>query len=159
MEVYNKDFHPFEVNKLKVQLWDSLPASFNLKTIDRRFIKKGSWITALGIWYIDPNSKYLKWVERGILFIKEEIKKGELKGNVTSEMIEQELNISSREASIVLRQIYDLGGFFGSGGAPRNANLGMAYAGFYQNSEAYDEFLKFNSLEEKLESFFCITHV
>ena len=152
--IHERNFENLEVKKIKLELYDLLPKNFSIENVDERLVHNKSWITALGIYFIDPNSNYLNWIEDSIFLIKKGIISGDLDHMVSSSFIRNELSISDRESEIVLRQMYDLGGFFEAGSGSRISMLGMSQASFHKNDSAYDEFLSFESLDQKLEKYF-----
>ncbi len=98
-----KNFQPFDVKELKLDLWEELPDDFSLGNIDKRILLDNDWITALGIWYIDPNSKYLDWIEKGIEIIREGIKKRKFERRISANFLEESLNISQVDSEVVIR--------------------------------------------------------
>jgi hypothetical protein len=63
------------------------------------------------------------------------------------------VGMTEREAEIALMLIYDLGGFFGSA-TGTDRGTGFRQVSFRNNDSAYDQFLKFEELEQQMEEFF-----
>jgi len=151
-EIYKYDFAPIDIKEIKVKLWGKIPADFKIENIDRRlFINRH--ITLLGLWYIDAESRYFDYVDKSIITIKDYIKKYMTPKRIKAIEISELCNIPVRNAEIVLLQIYDLGGFF-SGAVSSNEGNGYREASFSQEDSAYDEFLRYTSLDDVMEKYF-----
>jgi len=150
-EIMKENFSPINVKSMKIRLWNELPKDFNPKAIDWRLIRDNR-LTLVGLWYVNPQSPIFSHVSKTIEVTKDMIMKNPTIKSVTSNEIAELVSITERDAEIALMLVYDLRGFFG-GGSGRDS-YGFKQADFYQDDSAYDEFLRFENLEQKMEEFF-----
>ena len=146
-EVYtDKDFNP---RVAKVKLRDQLPKDFDPKKIDKRFLADGKNLTALGIWYVDPNSIVLQHIEKVILAIRDMIIRHPGIEILTAKQISANTGIDERSTEIALKNMSALGHFFssatGSSESPGYLQIGLSA------DDAYDAYLRFESMDVLLE--------
>lgn len=152
-EIAEAEFSEIDINALKVKFRNQLKDGFNPDKIDRRLIQDRR-LTLVGYWYLDSNHKILDQVSSTIEGIRELIIQKRDVQLVNTSTVSTFTEADKRRGEMILRLIYDLSGFFKSGGGPDQTKCGMEYAEFYKNDKTYDEFIKFQKLENKLEEFF-----
>lgn len=151
-EILKSNFSKIDVKSLRVKLWKKLPKDFVPNKIDHRLVRDNR-LTLIGLWHVDPENAIFNHVSKIIEITKDLIfKKPEIKGIKANE-IAKFAGITERDAEIALLLLNDLRGFFGS------ASLSITHcaiieASFPQNDSAYDEFLRFENLEQTMEQFF-----
>lgn len=147
-EVYtNKDFNP---RVAKVKLRDQLPKDFDPKKIDKRFLADGKNLTALGIWYVDPNSIVLKHIEKVILAIRDIIIMHPGIEIITAKQISVNTGIDERSTEIALKNMSALGHFFSSATGPSES---PGYSQIVLSADnAYDAYLLFEDMDGLLEN-------
>ena len=151
-EIMKADFSPINVKSMKIRLWDKLPKDFNPRAIDWKLIRDNR-LTLIGLWHVNPKSPIFSHVSKTIEATRDLIRKNSETKGVTAKEISDLVGISEREAEIALLLIYDLHGFFGDASRPKD-HCGFGVANFYQDDSAYDEFLRFTNLEQKMEELF-----
>lgn len=151
-EILKLNFSNVDVKTLKVKLWKRVPEDFDPMSIDSRLICDNH-PTLIGLWHVDPQNPIFSQVSKTIETIRDLIQKHPDINRIKAKEIAQLVGITERETEIALMLIYDLGGFFGSSSAS-NTRKGFQEVAFPQNNSAYDEFLKFKNLEQKMEQFF-----
>lgn len=154
-ELLKLNFSNVDVKSLKVKLWKRLPENFDPIAIDGRLIRDNR-LTLIGLWHVDPKHPMFSHASKTIETIRDLIVKNPDINRIKAKEIAHLVGITERETEIALMLIYDLRGFFGSASAS-NTRKGFQEVGFSQNDSAYDEFLKFENLEQKIEQFF-ISH-
>lgn len=151
-EILKLNFSNVNVKSLRVKLWNKLPKDFDPKTIDNRLIRDNH-LTLIGLWHVDPENAIFNHVSkiieitRGLIFKNPEI------SGIKANEIAKLAGITERDAEIALKFLYDIGGFFGSASLS-NMRYGALEAGFRQDDSPYDEFLRFENLEQTMEQFF-----
>jgi len=150
-EIMKENFSPISAKSMKIRLLDKLHADFNPKEIDWRLIHDNR-LTLIGLWHVEPNSPIFSHVSKTIEVTRDLIMKNPEIKRITAKEISELIVISERDAEIALLLAHDLQGFF-SGGSGRDS-YGFKQADFYQDDSAYDEFLRFENLEQKMEKFF-----
>jgi len=150
-EIMKANFSPINAKSMKIRLWDKLPTDFDPKAIDWRLILDNR-LTLIGLWHVNPNSPIFSHVSKTIEVTRDLIVKNPEINGVTAKEIADLLDITERDAEIALMLVYDLHGFFG--GMSRKDCYGCREASFHQDDSAYDEFLRFKNLEQKMEEFF-----
>ena len=151
-EILKSNFTKVDVKALKVKLWKKLPEDFDPKAIDSRLIRNNH-LTLIGLWHVDPENVIFMHVSKAIEIMKDLIVNNRGIRKIKANEIGPLAGITERDAEIALMLIYDLGGFFGSA-TGSNMGHGFREAGFRENDSAYDEFLRFENLEQKMEQFF-----
>ena len=151
-EIFKANFTFIDINSMKVKFWKKLPENFNPSAIDNRLIRDNR-LTLIGLWHVYPNSPIFSQVSKAIEVTRDLILKNPGIKVIRAREISQLVDITEREGEIVLMLIYDLGGFFSSASGS-NKQRGFREANFPQDYSAYDEFLKFENLEQKMEQFF-----
>jgi hypothetical protein len=149
-EVYKAEV--FDPKIAKVKLRDKLPKGFNLKEIDQRLLRDGKNLTIIGIWHADPNSVTLKHIETVILAIKDLIIKNPGIEVITAKQVSANTDLEESLVEIALWNMSGLGRFFSS------ASGSSAAKGYSKielsGDDAYDEYLKFESLENLMEEYY-----
>jgi len=151
-EILKSNFSNVIVKSLRVKLWDKLPKDFDPKTIDNRLIRNNH-LTLIGLWHVDPENAIFNHVSKIIEITKGLIFKNPEISGIKANEIAKLAGITERDAEIALKFLYDLGGFFGSASLS-NTHYGALEAGFRQDDLPYNEFLRFENLEQKMEQFF-----
>ena len=151
-EIMKANFSLINVNHMKIRLWKKLPEDFNPKEIDWRLIDDNH-LTLIGLWHVNPNSPIFSHVSKTIEVTRDLIVKNPQIKAVTANEIAELVGITEREAEIALMLVFDLRGFFGGAAGPKD-RYGYREASFHQDDSAYDEFLRFENLEQKMEQFF-----
>ena len=151
-EILKSNFKKVDVKALKVKLWEKLPKDFDPNTIDSRLIRHNH-LTLIALWHIDPENLIFIHVSKTIEITKDLILNNPGISKIEAKEIAPMAGITERDAEIALMLIYDLGGFFGSA-TGSNMGHGFTEASFRQNDSAYDEFMRFENLEQKMEQFF-----
>lgn len=151
-EILNANFSKIDIKSLKVKLWNKLPKDFDPKSIDNRLIRNNH-LSLIGIWHVDPQNPFFSHVSKIIETIKDLILKNSNIKQIKSKEIADIVGITEREAEVALLLIFDLSGFFGSATGSK-VGYGCQEASFSQNDSAYDEFLNFENLEQKMEQYF-----
>lgn len=151
-EILKLDFSKTDVSSLKVKLWERLPEDFDPSKIDTRLVRDNR-LTLVGLWHVDPKNPILRYASKTIEIIRDLIWKDSSIKVVKADQIARLVRITERQAEITLMLIYDLGGFFSSASG-FTTRYGFQKVEFPQGDSAYDEFLKFESLEKKMEEFF-----
>jgi predicted nucleotide-binding protein len=149
-EVYKTE--EFDPRVAKVKLIDRLPRDFNPMEIDKRFLINGKILTIIGIWYVDSESVILKQLETVILAIKELLLKKLRIETVTAKEIAKNTGIEELQVEIALRNLGKLGSFFSSASRSSEAK-GYSKIGL-TGDNAYDQYLKFTSLENLMEEYY-----
>ncbi len=149
-EVYKtKEFDP---KIAKVKLRDKLPKGFNPKEIDRRLLRDGKNLTIIGVWHADPDSVLLKHIETVILAIRDLIIKKPGIEVITAKQISANTDLEESLVEIALWNMSGLGHFFssasGSSEAKGHSKIELS------SDDAYDEYLKFESLENLMEEYY-----
>ena len=148
-EVYKAEV--FDPKIAKVKLRDKLPKGFNLKEIDQRLLRDGKNLTIIGIWHADPNSVTLKHIETVILAIKDLIIKNPGIEVITAKQISANTDLEESLVEIALWNMSGLGRFFSSASGSSEAK---GYSKIeLSGDDAYDEYLKFESLENLMEEY------
>jgi hypothetical protein len=150
-EIFKANFSKIDAETLRAKLWEQLPEDFDPSKIDNRLIRYNH-LTLIGLWYVDPQNVIFGHISKIVEIIKELILKNPAISEIKANEIAVLAGITEREAEIALRFLFDLQGFFGSGGGPSDC-YGMTQASFPQNNR-YHEFLKFKTLYRKMEEFF-----
>lgn len=151
-EIMKANFSVIDVNTMKVRFWKKIPKDFNPSAIDNRLIRDNR-LTLIGLWHVYSNSPIFSHASKTIEITKDLILKNPGIKGISASEIAHLVGITEREAEIALMLVYDLRGFFGGAGGSKD-RLGLREASFSQDDSAYDEFLRFKNLEEKMEEFF-----
>lgn len=151
VEVYN-NFHNFDPRIAKVKLWDQLPNDFDPKKIDSRFLSDGKNISLLGIWVIDPKSTIIAAIESVILQIKKLILNNPGIEKIKANDIAETTNQNLENVEIAFYNLDSIGNFFSKAIGSKNSN---GYSEIVlSNDDSYDAYLKFNSIDDLLESLY-----
>lgn len=151
-EILKLNFSNVNVKSLRVKLWNELPKDFDPKTIDNRLIRYNH-LTLIGLWHVDPENAVFNHVSKIIEFTRGLIFKNPEISGIKANEIAKLAGITEGDAEIALKFLYDLGGFFGSASLS-NMRYGALEASFWQDDSPYNEFLRFENLEQKMEQFF-----
>jgi hypothetical protein len=150
-EIMKANFSPVNVKSMKIRLRDKLPMDFDPKMMSPSLIQNNR-LTLIGLWHVNPNSPIFSQVSKTIEAIKDLILKNHEIKEVTAKEISDLVGISEREAEISLMLIFDFH-FFGSASGSGD-HCGHRESAFRNDDTAYDEFLRFTNLEQKMEEFF-----
>jgi hypothetical protein len=151
-EVYRRDFDDVDSRSLRIALSDRLPSDFSPKSLQEKYLIYGEHISLLGLWHVDPESRYLKAAEtvirclRDILFQMPHIQ------SVSAQEIAAQTQIDERVVRIALMLILDLPGFLG-GASRREDSPGLLSVSFPQRDEDIVKLIHFASIEDELEEF------
>ena len=149
-EVYKAE--EFDPKIAKVKLRDKLPKGFNPKDIDRRLLMDGKNLTIIGVWHADPNSVTPKHIETVILAIKDLIIKNPGIEAIRAKQISASTDLEESLVEIALWNMSGLGRFFSSASGSSEAK---GYSKIeLSGDDAYDEYLKFESLENLMEEYY-----
>lgn len=152
-EIAKSKFDEVDIDALKIKFREEIRQGFDPDNIDNRLLQD-SRLTLIGYWYLDENHSMIKYANHAIEYIREEILKDNEIRRVTSSMVSEAINQDVRYGEVILKLLYGLGGFFNSGAGSEHVKYGMKYAEFNNKGKAFDEFLKFDKIEDKLEGFF-----
>lgn len=151
-EILKLNFSNVEVKSLRVKLWNKLPKDFDPNMIDDRLICNNH-LTLIGLWHVDPENPIFNHVSKIVEITRGLIHKNPGISSIKASEIAILAGITERDAEIALRFLFDLGDFFGSTMGSK-MHYGTKEASFRQDDSAYNEFLRFESLEQKMEQFF-----
>lgn len=151
-QIIKADFSPVNVREMKIRLWGKLPEDFDPKSIDWMLIRDNR-LTLLGLWHVNSDSPIFTHVSKIIETTRELILKNPTIKGVTAKEIAGSVDITEQEAGIALLLLHDLPGFFNGGGGP-TGHPGWREASFSEDDSAYDQFLRFENLEQSMEDFF-----
>ncbi|MFC1538329.1 hypothetical protein ACFL6H_02810 [Candidatus Latescibacterota bacterium] len=142
----------FDLKIAKVKLRNKLPKDFDPKKIDKRLLFEGKNLTPIGVWHIDKNSELLKNIETVILAIKDLIIKKPGIENISAKQISIITKIEESKVGIALWDMNYLGHFFYSVSSPADVK---GYSSITLSSDdAYDEYLKYENLENLMEEYY-----
>ena len=150
-EIMKANFSPIDARSMKIMLWKNLPEDFNPKAIDGRLVRDNR-LTLVGLWHVNPNSPIFSHVSKTIAATRDLIVKNPEIKRITAKEISELTGVGERDVEIALLLTHDLPGFFGGGSA--NDRYGFREADFWQDDSGYDEFLRFENLDRKMEEFF-----
>ncbi|MCC5915667.1 MAG: hypothetical protein JJU46_14930 [Balneolaceae bacterium] len=152
-ELAKSEFDEVDIDALKIKFKEEIRQGFDPDKIDNCLLQD-SRLTLIGYWYLDEKHNMIKYATHTIEYIREEILQANRIQRVSASMVGEAINQDVRYGEIILKLLFELGGFFNTGAGPEYVKYGMKYAEFNKNGKAYDEFLKFSNIEEKMEDFF-----
>jgi hypothetical protein len=150
-EILKANFSKPDMKALRVKLWGQIPEDFDPNKIDLRLICDNH-LTLIGLWHVDPQNAIFKNIEKIVEIIKGKIRKDSTIREIRANEIATLVGITEKEAEIALKLLSDIGHFFGGGGGSDN-HYGYKFVNFREGYSAYDEFLRFKNLEQKMEEF------
>jgi hypothetical protein len=136
----------FDSKVAKVKLYGRIPEDFDPNKIDNRLYTNRR-PTLLGRWYIKPEDPIFTTLDRIIHDIRTEIMKNPGVENITASDIATRTNLDQKEVEQALVLLPELGAFVTSG---NQGGGGFTSIGFF-GDQAYDEYLRYKSLDDLLE--------
>lgn len=84
---------------LKHQMRDDLPDGFDPREMDQRILANGSIITLLGIWHVDPTSRFIDGSDRFLRYLRHRARTERRPGEIEFSEISDELGMSVEDLS------------------------------------------------------------
>lgn len=141
--------------KIRARLWKQLELDFDPNSIDKSLLW-GATLSLIGIWYIDSKSALFEQVDKLIKTIREQIISDPDLESISSEELSELTAIPKEEVELALHYMCQLGHFFssasGESGKPGYTKLD------FLDENAFDDYLRYQSLDQLLEERFNSTH-
>ena len=135
---------------LRVELWEDLPRDFRPSQIDHRLLH-GTKLTLLSLWLLDPDSEMISNTERVILAIRKMIIENPKLETVSAERVAEDLELEQDEVEIIFELMSTIGRFWSSASSS-SSGKGLSRIDI-KGESAFYEYMKFESLQTKIEQF------
>lgn len=154
-EVYTwiKNHEYPDYRKIKTKLLKKLPERFNPSHIDSRVGGyKGTNLTLLGIYTIDPKSKLIDKMNLVINCIRELLIKDSTLTKIKTEDISRRCKLSQAEVGLALKFTGTYGTFWQV--ATHSKGYGYDEIDIQSNDEIFDNYLDFSSIEDLINNYY-----
>jgi len=141
--------------KIRARLWKQIEADFDPNSIDKSLIW-GTKLSLIGIWYIDSKSALFGQVDKLIKTIRNKIINNPDLESISSDELSKLTVIPQEDVELALHYMCQLGHFFSSASG-KTAKLGYTKLDF-SDEKAFDDYLRYQSLDELLEERFNSMH-
>ena len=141
--------------KIRAKLWKQIEPDFDPNSIDQSLFW-GSTLSLIGIWYIDSKSALFGQVDKLIKTIKEQIINNPDLESISSEELSKFTAIPQEDVELALHYMCQLGHFFSSASG-KSDKPGYTKLDF-SDEKAFDDYLRYRSLDELLEERFNSAH-
>ena len=152
---FEKGFNVYVENAIQ-RLFDrgEWVKGFDPYSIDPRLLREANRITLLGVWHVEPESRWLEWSHRAIAHVKGLIESGSKPRDVATASVRDALGLNTEEqVSKIVQLIWNTGGFmYGKTNVARQGQLSAPnWIPIYQSfnvfmPEIYEEYERYQDL-------------
>lgn len=140
----------FDPRIVKVKLFGVLPDNFDHTKIDERIVSKGQ-LTALGLWYIQPEHSLFKDMDVVASTVREMIMKEPGISKLQSKDVAARCGLSTKAVGHAIANLKTLGQFHS--GCSFSTDYGVVTFDLGEVS-VYDEYLRYKGIDSLLERFY-----